>query len=217
MSSPGLTGRSSTPRHIGSSTAVSGIPDAPLEAGHDSGDCHEHFPTRASAPSRRWGVRVLEEIPPSVNRGRREGRVPAAPAAPVHKKKHGEGTTGVGGIIRPSLRNGFNAYVALSLGTGLSCSHRPRSSRELGLSVGRPGPHDFASASAPFVRTNESHASPKRPSHPAPNVRDDREAPLLIERGTVRTILLIYGRRQDAFCKSECAGLRQIGTSGSFA
>ena len=54
-------------------------------------------------------------------------------------------------IIRHSLRNGFNAYIALSLGTGLSCSHRPRSSRELGLSVGRPGPHDFASATAALV------------------------------------------------------------------
>ena len=28
-------------------------------------------------------------------------------------------------------------------------------SARLGLSVGRPGPHDFASASAPFVRTND--------------------------------------------------------------
>jgi hypothetical protein len=26
-----------------------------------------------------------------------------------------------------------------------------------------------------------------RPSHPAPNVRDDREAPLLEERGTAET------------------------------
>jgi len=29
-------------------------------------------------------------------------------------------------IIRHSLRDGFNAYSALSLGTGLYCSHRPR-------------------------------------------------------------------------------------------
>ncbi|WP_441299975.1 hypothetical protein, partial [Bradyrhizobium sp.] len=32
---------------------------------------------------------------------------------------------------RHSLRDGFTAYIALSLGTGLSCSHRPqRSSRQ---------------------------------------------------------------------------------------
>jgi hypothetical protein len=29
-------------------------------------------------------------------------------------------------IIRHSLRDGFNAYGALSLGTGLSCPHGPR-------------------------------------------------------------------------------------------
>src|SRR5689334_452576 len=63
----------------------------------------------------------------------------------------------------------------------------------LDLSVGRPGPHAFASASAPFVRTKTSRASPMRPSHPALNVRDDREAPLFIERGTARIMLLIYG------------------------
>jgi hypothetical protein len=37
----------------------------------------------------------------------------------------------------------------------------------LDLSVGRPGPRAFASASAPFVRTKTSRASPTRPSHPA--------------------------------------------------
>ena len=60
-------------------------------------------------------------------------------------------------IIRHSLRDGFNAYSALSPGTGLSCPRRraDRSAR-LDLSVGRPGPHAFASASAPFVRTNEN-------------------------------------------------------------
>jgi hypothetical protein len=64
----------------------------------------------------------------------------------------------------------------------------------LGLSVGRPGPHAFASASAPFVRTRHSRAPPMRPSHPAPNVRDDREAPLLIEHGTARIMLPISGK-----------------------
>jgi hypothetical protein len=62
-------------------------------------------------------------VPPE-SRGRREGRVSATPAAPVHNKKHGEGTTGEDGTIRPSLRDGFTTYNALSLGTGLSCPHR---------------------------------------------------------------------------------------------
>jgi len=73
-------------------------------------------------------------------------------------------------------------------------------SRELGLSVGRPGPHAFASASAPFVRTNEPRASPRRPSHPRSTYRDDRpKRPSLVERGMARIMLLIYGRVKPDF------------------
>jgi hypothetical protein len=61
---------------------------------------------------------------------------------------------------------------AISPGTGLSCPRRLRDAkhhRKLGLSVGRPGPRDFA------VRI--SHVRPTwqvRPPHPRPTVRDDR-------------------------------------------
>jgi len=55
----------------------------------------------------------------------------AAPMARQQKKKLAAVTTGSAGTIRHSLRDGFTAYIALSLGTGLSCSHRPqRSSRQ---------------------------------------------------------------------------------------
>jgi hypothetical protein len=70
----------------------------------------------------------------------------------------------------------------LSLGTGLSCSHRPRASqaRELDTSVGVSGPHDFA------VRADDARRAPSsRPSHPALHVRDDASAPPG-ERGTAR-------------------------------
>jgi len=53
-----------------------------------------------------------------------------------------------------------------------------RAPRRLGTSVEMPEPHDFA------VRAQ--HRSPSmlpRPSHPAPNVRDDREAPLSEKAG----------------------------------
>jgi hypothetical protein len=43
--------------------------------------------------------------------------------------------------------------------------------------------HTFSpSASASFVSTLIARMMPPRPSHPAPNVRDDREAPLLWEQ-----------------------------------
>src|SRR6202171_1866193 len=71
----------------------------------------------------------------------------------------------------------------------------PTQLRKLDTSVGASGPHDFA------VRSNisrqrtgdrsQAHHPPcdpiarktlPRPSHPAPNVRDDRETPLLVGR-----------------------------------
>jgi hypothetical protein len=73
----------------------------------------------------------------------------------------------------------LTVYFALSPVTGLVCHRRPQetckklASRELDTSVGVSGPHDFA------VRA-QCHSSfdMPRPSHPAPNVRDDRETPL---------------------------------------
>src|SRR5580692_1477922 len=47
-------------------------------------------------------------------------------------------------------------------------------SAKLSASIGAPGPHDFT------VRFSIARlATPLRPPHPAPNVRDDREPPLL--------------------------------------
>src|SRR6476469_3866866 len=59
-------------------------------------------------------------------------------------------STGVGPQVQPettrlSLRDGFTTYFVLSSVTGLFCHCRPRkTSRELGASIGAPGPHDFA-------------------------------------------------------------------------
>ena len=54
-------------------------------------------------------------------------------------------------IIRHSLRDGFNAYGALSLGTGLSCSHRPRDHHLANL-ASASGDQDHAlSPSAPTM------------------------------------------------------------------
>ena len=54
--------------------------------------------------------------------------------------------------------------------------------RQFDISVEISEPHDFT------VRDRQrSSAVLSRPSHPALNVRDDREAPLLEERGTAET------------------------------
>jgi hypothetical protein len=181
-SSPGLTGRSSTPRPIGSSTAVSGILDAPLEAGHDSGE------TRLRALAARIRVRAIQG-PPSRRRGRRECRVLAATHGPRAVKKHGEGTTGSAESSGIPCATVYDLY-AISPGTGLDCSrHSHRSSRcELGLSVGRPGPRDFA--------VRGYHDRPtwhSRPSHPASRFVTMRIRPSC-RGGTARIMLLICGK-----------------------
>jgi hypothetical protein len=76
---------------------------------------------------------------------------------------------------RHSLRDGFTAYVRALLGVpGFLVTVACRLvTRKLDPSVGRSGPRVFA------VRINAARpAAPTRPSHPAPNVRDDREPSL---------------------------------------
>jgi hypothetical protein len=81
------------------------------------------------------------------SRGRRESRVPAAPAASCARsiKRTSVVTTGSASSARLSPRNGFNGYFALSPVTGLFCHRRLRNNfRKLDASVGASGPHDFA-------------------------------------------------------------------------
>jgi hypothetical protein len=69
----------------------------------------------------------------------------------------------------------------LSPVTMLGCHRRLRFTRQLDASVGASGPHDFAVRFS-ILRPALACLTLPRPSHPAPNVRDDREAPLLWER-----------------------------------
>jgi hypothetical protein len=69
----------------------------------------------------------------------------------------------------------LTAFFVLSPVTGLFCHRRlVDTSTKLDTSVGVSEPHDFAVR----VRRSRQQHHP-RPPHPAPNVRDDREAPLL--------------------------------------
>ena len=144
---------------------------------------------------------------PSGNRGA-QGR----PGARRHPwppcmKKHGEGTTGVGGVIRPSLRNGFTAYTRSPRGPTGDRAGLPRHTQALNEPLARLAPASgrqdhtispsatrtsqeatrrfrYPSADTPYegaFSTPVAHCP--RPSHPASNVRDDREAPLVIEAG----------------------------------
>jgi hypothetical protein len=78
-----------------------------------------------AAPSRRETPELCSHTLPPENRGRREDRVRAAPAVScaMCTKKCAHEHTGSAESIRPSLRNGFTAYSALSPATN-SCCHR---------------------------------------------------------------------------------------------
>jgi hypothetical protein len=76
----------------------------------------------------------------------------------------------------------YGLYRALP-GDRLSCHRRQRSClHELDASVGASGPHVFAVRFGIIRPHALARVTPPRPSHPAPNVRDDREAPLLWEQ-----------------------------------
>jgi hypothetical protein len=91
----------------------------------------------------------------------------------------------------------------ISPAIGLFCRrHQWKYFRQFNASVEASGPHDFAvRIDAPRLR-----ATP-RPSHPAPNVRDDREAPLVRCAGWREVLKMICPTRQ-------AKRLRHDGTTG---
>jgi hypothetical protein len=94
----------------------------------------------------------------------------------------------------------------LTLGTGLSCSHRRAKPgfAQLDTSVGVSGPHAF-SVRIGAVRPHENRTR-RQGVHRIlpPRVVTTRDPPLLPGQDA-RIMPLIWGRRQDIFCKPEDA------------
>ena len=109
----------------------------------------------------------------------------------------------------------LTAYFELSPVTGLFCHRRfVEDSTKLDASVGASGPHDFA------VRLGAARlAAPSRPLHPAPNVRDDRDTPLLRVRDArkdagdlgVRSMMRIATDWHDGQICLQCRAVWRIG------
>jgi hypothetical protein len=116
-------------------------------------------------------ARVLQIHRPSKDRGRREDRVRAAPAISCAKMRieNAHEHTGSAEAIRPSLRNGFTAYIVLSPARpGLFVTVIPKKREllaNLTPAIGASGPHDFA---VRFSRARQSQLS--RPPRPTPRV-----------------------------------------------
>jgi hypothetical protein len=92
-------------------------------------------------------------------------------------KKHTSKSPQVEPANRHSLRDGFSGFLRALPGDRAFLSPSQAAMRKhlsrLDVSVETSGPHDFA------VRLGRLRLMrPRRPSHPALNVRDDRETPL---------------------------------------
>jgi hypothetical protein len=120
--------------------------------------------------------------PPSW-KSRAQGRPGAGRArGPPAEKKQAAVTTGPAEHARPSLRDGLAAYTRSPWGPAVL---PPSSARRTSIAANlasAPGCQDHAiSPSHQVVRPREINprCDPTRPPHPAPDVRDDREAPPL--------------------------------------
>ena len=114
-------------------------------------------------------------------RGRRESRVRAAPevscAMATKQKAHMS-------IQVKRKQSGLPCAMVLTAYTRSPWwprgHHRLRFlTRKLDASTGASGPHDFAVRGMPSVHAHKHVAAMPRPPHPAPNVRDGHETPLL--------------------------------------
>jgi hypothetical protein len=150
-------------------------------------------PATHFAPGPCQNVRALK------NRGRRESRAPDAPAAlcarseehtskspQVHRKRSGL-----------PCANGFNGFLRALLGESgflATIASRDHLLDRLDASVEASGPHDFA------VRACAARlAAPPRPPHPALNVRDDRDTPLMRGGTAAITNPVSSKRRSEIF------------------
>ena len=144
---------------------------------------------QGTAFSRRVASEFCVIAHPLRNRGRRESRVRAAPAVSraIRAQEHAHEHTGSAENIRPSLRNGFTAYIVLSLVRRALLPPSPArsfGSHELDASVGRQNHTILPSASATVVFVTSASTASHR------NVRDDRDPPLFLgETGGVMPLI----------------------------
>ena len=89
----------------------------------------------------------MDRVPPKNQRaqGRPGARCTRGLVCNVHSKKNAHEHTGSAETLRPSLRNGFTAYIVLSPVTGFFVTVAYGIVfRKLDTSIGVSGPHDFA-------------------------------------------------------------------------
>ncbi|WP_316233470.1 hypothetical protein [Bradyrhizobium sp. SZCCHNPS2010] len=104
----------------------------------------------------------------------------AAPMARLQQRKQAAVTTGQPKQSGIPCAMVLRLYV-VSPGTGSIvpvAGPTPQRHHRLDLSTGRPGPHDFTSASMLFVGASKSRCNPTRPPHPASRIVTTARTPL---------------------------------------
>jgi hypothetical protein len=128
-------------------------------------------------------ARALNQSLSLDSRGSRECRALCRTRSLVRKEKstrvshHRSAET-----IRHSLRDGFTVSFVVSPETGLCCLRRWRDAYASSASLIPASGYQNATTS-PSAHSRVRLAHDKRPSHPASNVRDDRDTPLLVGAG----------------------------------
>jgi len=149
------------------------------------------------------------------NRGRREGRESTDSHGPRAIRKHGEGTTGSAETPGLPCAMALRLIRALPRNRALLLLSPRDHLAQLGLSVGRPGPHDFdVRISAVRPHDQKSRASQSRPPHPRLTFRDDSAYPLCLEAGCADHASDL-GSASSSFLKIRTTLLRHNGTTGN--
>jgi hypothetical protein len=142
---------------------------------------------------------LILSVPPSSTEGAGNAGCALHPWPPVQQKSTGvsnQGYTASAGIPCTMV---LRLIRALPGDRALLPPSPVVRSHELSASVGAPGPHDFAVRDSIIRRAKKLHLTLPRPSHPASNVRDDREAPLLWERDGDSCKFDLGSSRSDLF------------------
>jgi hypothetical protein len=145
---------------------------------------------RDSASSRHEMSELLKATRPRNREGAGKAGCPPHPWSACNKKHAAEPQVQADPPAFPAQWL-YGLYVIFPV-TMLGCHRHPAGHdlARLSACIGAPEPHDFA------VRTHAARRAKiapgdVRPSHPAPNVRDDREPPLFLGCGMGESIVLI--------------------------
>ena len=122
---------------------------------------------------------------PSTTEGAGKAGRRLGPRSACRQKARGR-TTGQPRHTRPSLHDVWTAYTYSPRGPALlppsPTDHRHR---RLGISIGMPGPYDFAVRLGPFVGTTKVMLRPETPTASRSACRDDRDTPFVPGRDDV--------------------------------